>query len=113
MKYDRCSGAGEVERRALALVATYAEYMAATVLSDGKEYLVPKHHWMWHIASQFIADHGDLYDCLIVGRLHRRVKKFSGGINNRSTFERAVLERVTAAHCFDGNLHGASYLGGR
>ena len=79
--------------------------MVATVLSNGEEDLVPKHHWMWHIASQYVASQGIMYDCLIVERLHRRVKKFSRRIANRSNFERSVMELVTAAHYFDGSLH--------
>ena len=113
IKYHRCRDAGEIERRALELLAAYEEYMVATVLSNGGEWLIPKHHWMWHIASQYVASQGIMYDCLIVERLHRRVKKFSRRILNRSKFERSVLELVTAAHCFDGHLHDASYLGGR
>ena len=77
MKDDRCRDAGEIERRALELLAAYEEYMVATVLSNGEEDLVPKHHWMWHIASQYVASQGIIYDCLVVERLHRRVKKFS------------------------------------
>ena len=67
------------------------------MLSNGEECLIPKHHWMWHIASQYVAGQGILYDCLIVERLHRRVKKFSRRICNRSKFERSVLELVAAA----------------
>ena len=113
MKYARCERAGDIERRALELVATYKEYMVASVRSNDEPFFIPKHHWMWHVASQYVRDRGRVYDCLIVERLHRRVKKFSRGIINRSQFERSVLERLTAAHCFDAQLHDLSYLGGR
>ena len=103
----------EIESKAIELADAHKGYITETIKANGTGSLISKHHWFWHIPLQFVRDKGQIYDCFIVERLHRRVKKLSWQIVCTSSFEKSCLARVSLAHCFDGDIHDRTELTGR
>ena len=60
--------------------------------------------------TQLVRDHG-IFDSYTVERLHRRVKQHAKPLSNTRRFERTILERVTADHCFDATVSDGAALG--
>ena len=100
----------DIDTKAQAITRNYKGYLIETIRENGGGSLVSKHHWFWHIPIQYVRDGGEIIDCFIVERLHRRVKKFSKRFTNTKQMETSLLELVTAGHCFDGDLHDSTYL---
>lgn len=61
----------------------------------GVEYIKPKHHWMFDVAETMQKD-TFLFDCLVIERLHLRVRNAANHVLNTSRFERSVLATVMA-----------------
>ena len=80
----------------------HADYVSAAIAARGPDDSsgFAKQHWLGHIATQLVRD-GGIYDTFAIERLHRRVKAHAKPLTNTICFERTILERVTADHCFD------------
>ncbi len=57
----------------------------------------PKFHWTGHHADALEAD-DDLADCLVVERLHLRVREAARLVDNIDIIEQAVCARIVALH---------------
>ena len=64
-------------------------------LAYGRSHFKPKHHWMFDVAEQLIIDNEwQVFDQLIIERLHLLVKNHADRIDNTICFERSVLSGV-------------------
>ena len=56
-------------------------------------HFVPKHHYLWDVASQWERQ-DDVFDAFVVERLHLRVKAVSEHIKNTARFELTAVSSV-------------------
>lgn len=64
-------------------------------LAYGCDHFKPKHHWMFDVAEQLIIDMDlQVFDQLIIERLHLLVKQHAERCDNTTRFERSVLSGV-------------------
>ena len=84
------------------------EYMDAHIRAYGTDNIRPKMHWLWDIIDQFEADF-DVFDSLIVERIHLRIKKGCDPIENTRSFERSALAAYLHTHA--KSLKDATPLG--
>jgi len=59
----------------------------------GEQHFKPKHHWLFDVAEQFDMD-DEVFDQLIIERLHLAVKEHGERVDNKTRFERSVLSGV-------------------
>ena len=79
--------ASELARRAEAFFKACKE-------AWGDDIVVPKHHYMLHLAIQYMAD-GFLMDCFVTERMHHVMKQHSQLLYNTGWFERTLIMRST------------------
>ena len=64
----------------------------------GDEHFKPKHHWMFDIAEQFLLDEeNEVFDQLVIERLHLAVKDHGERVDNLRQYERSILAGVLNA----------------
>ncbi len=102
----------ELKDRAVTLTGLHERYIDASNAASGEDTDcgVAKRHWLGHVPTQLVRDHG-IFDSYTVERLHKRVKKHAKPLSNTRGFERTILERVTADHCFDATVSDGAALG--
>ena len=80
--------AGRFLKRAL------TNFMQRHKRAYGTTHLRPKHHWMFDVAEQFLID-PQVFDQLIIERMHITVKLHADRCDNTHRYERSVLSGVT------------------
>ena len=65
-------------------------HLKAHIAAYGKDYIKPKHHWMWEIVVQLLRDPLVL-DCFFLERHHLSVKVTAQHVKNLEKYERSVL----------------------
>ena len=88
-------------RHARAIADAYANYMSASNRAHGAENCSghAKKHWLGHVSLQLLQ-HGSIWDCFVVERLHTRVRRHSKHVRNPRRFSRSVLHALYCEHCF-------------
>ena len=75
----------------------WESHMQAHRRAYGPGRVIPKHHWAGHGADALEAD-GDMADCLVVERLHIRVREAARLVDNTKVIEAATCTRIFALH---------------
>ena len=78
-----------VERLTPCIRKFWADHLAAY----GDTHIRPKHHYLWHIVDQPLAD-GFWLDCFTHERKHQCTKDCAQSIENTTGFEKSVLTTV-------------------
>ena len=75
------------------------DHLQAFKLAHGEESVLPKHHYMLHVA-QSRRETGYLLNCFVLERKHKGIKLYA---NNRHTvspaWSKQLLEQVTLSYC--------------
>ena len=75
------------------------DHLKAFKLAHGEEAVLPKHHFMLHVA-QSMRETGYLLNCFVLERKHKGIKLYA---NNRHTvspdWSKQLLEQVTLSFC--------------
>ena len=75
------------------------DHLKAFKLAQGEESVLPKHHYMLHVA-QSMRETGYLLNCFVLERKHKGIKLYA---NNRHTvspdWSKQLLEQVTLSYC--------------
>ena len=82
---------------ARAIADAYANYMTASNRAHGAENCSghAKKHWLAHVALQLLQ-HGSIWDCFVVERLHTRVRRHGGKTCcQSSTYVRCAMHGPT------------------
>ena len=85
---------GELKRKA-------AEFFRAHLSAYNDEFVIPKHHYMFHMHVTAEED-SFWYDCFVHERKHQRAKDNSEHIRNTASYEESVL--TTILHSMIGDL---------
>ena len=102
-KFHNAASAREKNALAQGIDAAWRCYIRASIAAHGHAFIRPKHHYGGHIAEQFLRD-GEIYDCFIVERLHRRSKLHARLLTSDVSFERSLVSRILTTHCHSDKL---------
>ena len=72
------------------------DFMSKHSHAYGREYVRPKHHWLFDIADQWEGT-SLIVDCFIIERLHLRMKAVADKITNTNQYERTVTASIMNA----------------
>ena len=99
---------------ARAITTAYANYIAASNVAHGAENCArhAKKHWLGHVALQLLQ-HGCIWDCFVVERLHTRIRRHSKRVTNVRRFSASVLESLYCEHCFHSKVNLEISLGAK
>ena len=81
------------QQGALAIQQAVRRHMHLHVKAYGDQYIKPKHHWLMHVAPQFLRDNL-IIDCFAIERGHLLVKSIADLCCHSETFEGSVLAGV-------------------
>ena len=97
---------------ARAITTAYANYMAASNIAHGAENCArhAKKHWLGHVALQLLQ-HGSIWDCFVVERMHKRVRRHTKRVTNKKRFSASVLQSLYCEHCFNSKANLGISLG--
>ena len=85
------------------ITSTHTRYMIKHIEAYGTRHVRPKFHWIIDLVDQIRRD-PQLFDQLIVERLHLLVKEIAVNIDNKSRWERSILSRLLLHHIQDARL---------
>ena len=71
-----------------------------------------KKHWLGHVALQLLQ-HGAIWDCFVVERLHTRIRRHSKRVTNVRRFSASILESLYCKHCFHSKVNLEISLGAK
>ena len=80
------------------LVVSLQRHLAAHVQALGPESVRPKMHWAFDFA-EYLGSCRSFMDCLIIERLHLRVRNVAQHCKRLDVYEKAVCAGVLNAHC--------------
>ena len=84
-------------------LSTHTSYMVKHIEAYGTNHIKPKFHWIYDLMDHMRKD-PQLFDQLIVGRLHLRVKDIAVKVDNLRRWERSILATHLVHHIQDANL---------
>ena len=79
------------------LRTTGDNFLRACVNAGWRERLIPKFHWIIHLAIE-LKHFGLLLTCWVHERKHKMVKRYSDQVRNTKTYEKSVLSEVICHH---------------
>ena len=82
---------------------SYRSYLSQHKAVYGSEHITPKAHWMFDFIEQ-LRNQGFLLDAFIIERLHLRAKAIADTVDFTGTYERSVLAKLVASHCYGSYL---------
>lgn len=90
---------GEAKRRAPELLRSISKHLSLHKRAYGLALLIPKHHWMFHVAAQWKRD-GIVADLFVIERLHLELKRTAEKLRTaEERYADSLLTMRCVTHC--------------